>query len=84
MKLPHYRGYISEDRPEDTPPYYTLNTTFTKNLKINATDLELFFKIYNINNEFQKDIDKGPLRDAGYTYGPMKPRTYIFGIKYKM
>ncbi len=84
MKLPHYRGYIKEDKLETTPAYYTVSSTITKRFQIEKNKVEVFLKVYNITNEFQKDIDKGPLRDAGYIYGPMKPRTFIFGIKYVM
>ncbi len=82
MKMPHYKGYIQEDKLETTPSYYILSSTLSKKLKVESGIIKLFLKLYNITNEFQKDIDRGPFRDAGYIYGPAKPRTFIFGIKY--
>jgi outer membrane receptor for ferrienterochelin and colicins len=37
--------------------------------------------VQNIFNSYQKDFDTGIDRDAGYVYGPTRPRTYVFGIK---
>jgi outer membrane receptor for ferrienterochelin and colicins len=33
--------------------------------------------VQNILNEFQQDFDLGVTRDAGYVYGPMRPRTFF-------
>ena len=30
-------------------------------------------------NAFQKDFDKGELRDSNYIYGPSLPRSLMFG-----
>ncbi len=38
--------------------------------------------IQNAFNSFQKDFDKGIDRDPGYIYGPRRPRTVFFGLKY--
>lgn len=53
--------------------------------------LELFAGVDNIGNAFQDDLDTldvsgttiptGEERDAGYVYGPSKPRTYFMGAK---
>ena len=83
MKMPHYKGYIEKDTLETTPPYFILSSSVKKSIKIKDGIVDLFVKVYNITNEFQEDIDKGAFRDAGYIYGPSKPRSYIFGIKYK-
>ncbi len=82
MKLPHYSGYIPEDRLETTRPYTVFNVSLSKKLKIGEETLEVYGEIYNLFNSFQRDIDRGPLRDAGYIYGPSKPRTLILGITY--
>lgn len=82
MIVPHMAGYIAEDRMENTPEFFDLN------LKLNYTfvlhdhiKLQLNGGIQNIFNSFQKDLDKGGLRDSGYFYGPTQPRTYFIGIK---
>lgn len=34
----------------------------------------------NIFNSYQSDFDRGPLRDSGYIYGPMTPRSIVCGF----
>jgi outer membrane receptor for ferrienterochelin and colicins len=38
----------------------------------------------NILNSYQKDFDKGVLRDAGYIYGPSLPRTVFIGLSFNI
>ncbi len=82
MIVPHYAGYIEQDRMEHTPQFLDLN------LKLNYTfilhdhiKLQLNTGVQNIFNSFQKDLDKGEFRDAGYFYGPTQPRTFFVGFK---
>jgi len=84
MKMPHYSGYIPEDRLETTPPYSVFSLNISKEMRLGEESLEIYVGIYNIFNVYQKDIDRGPLRDAGYIYGPPKPRTFVFGIRYRL
>lgn len=44
--------------------------------------LTFFMGIQNIFNAYQKDFDRGVERDAGYIYGPSRPRTLFFGISF--
>jgi len=62
---------------------------FENNVKIaytiNATDkyqVEFFGGIQNLTNSFQNDFDRGADRDAGYVYGPIRPRTFFVGLKF--
>ena len=82
MIVPHYAGYIEKDRMENTPQFFDLN------LKLNYTfvlhdhiKFQLNTGVQNIFNSFQKDLDKGEFRDAGYFYGPTQPRTFFIGFK---
>jgi outer membrane receptor for ferrienterochelin and colicins len=75
-------GYIEKSRMEHTPQFMDLN------LKLNYTfvlkdhiKMQVNGGVQNIFNSFQKDLDKGEFRDAGYFYGPTQPRTYFVGIK---
>ena len=43
--------------------------------------LESSFGIQNIFNSFQRDLDTGAERDAGYVYGPMRPRTLTMSLR---
>ena len=40
--------------------------------------------VKNVLDSFQKDIDRGKTKDAGYIYGPAFPRTFHFGIRFTM
>lgn len=82
MIVPHMAGYIEKSRMEHTPQFMDLN------LKLNYTfvlkdhiKMQVNGGVQNIFNSFQKDLDKGKFRDAGYFYGPTQPRTYFVGIK---
>ena len=82
MIVPHMAGYIEKSRMEHTPQFMDLN------LKLNYTfvlkdhiRMQVNGGVQNIFNSFQKDLDKGEFRDAGYFYGPTQPRTYFVGIK---
>ena len=82
MIVPHYAGYVEKDHMEHTPQFFDLN------LKLNYTfvlhdhiKFQLNIGVQNIFNSFQKDLDKGEFRDAGYFYGPTQPRTFFIGFK---
>lgn len=82
MQVPHFAGYIEQDRMETTPEFFDcnvkLNYTFT--LK-DHMKLQLNAGVQNIFDQFQKDLDKGTFRDAGYFYGPTAPRSVFIGFK---
>jgi outer membrane receptor for ferrienterochelin and colicins len=42
---------------------------------------ELFAGVQNLWNSFQRDFVMGPERDAGYMYGPLRPRTVYAGVR---
>lgn len=82
MIVPHYAGYIENDRMEETPDFFDLGLkldyTFILRDHIN---LQLNAGVQNIFDSFQKDLDKGEFRDSGYFYGPTAPRTFFIGFK---
>ncbi|HLS96748.1 MAG TPA: TonB-dependent receptor [Sphingobacterium sp.] len=81
MLVPHYQpdGRMLVKNAND---FMELNVrlgyTFSIKKNFNA---ELFGGVQNMFNAFQKDFDRGPLRDSDYVYGPTRPRTFTFGIK---
>jgi outer membrane receptor for ferrienterochelin and colicins len=64
-----------------TPVFWEHNLKMTYTTKNTAVPLELFTGIQNIFNAFQSDFDRGIDRDAGYVYGPNRPRTLFGGMK---
>ncbi|MDR9486641.1 TonB-dependent receptor [Salibacter sp.] len=70
---------------EKTPDFTELNLKLSFDLHLSekeSSHLIFFAGIQNILNAYQQDFDKGPTRDAGYIYGPSRPRTYFAGIKF--
>jgi len=83
MKVPHYTGYIENDRLELTEPFWVLNTKLRKPINITEDCLiSAFIGVHNLLNSYQKDLDKGVDRDSGYVYGPTKPRSFFTGLEF--
>lgn len=82
MLAPHFAGYISEDRLETTTSFLDANLKAAYDFKLNGINLQLSGGVKNIFNSYQKDLDIGPLRDAGYVYGPSIPRTVFVSLKF--
>lgn len=82
MLVPHFAGYIAADRVVETPSFLDLNLKLTYTVKLVGVDMQLSTGVKNLFNSFQTDLDKGPMRDAGYIYGPSMPRTAFFAVKF--
>lgn len=82
MLVPHFAGYIAADRVVETPSFFDLNIKMTYTVKLVGVDMQLSTGVKNLFNSFQTDLDKGPMRDAGYIYGPSMPRTAFFAVKF--
>ena len=81
MIVQHYSGYIPEDRMENTPAFFEHNFKLEYIHGI-ADNLQLTFSggVQNLGNSFQRDLDRGLLRDSAYIYGPMRPRTVFLSL----
>ena len=83
MIVPHYAGYIEEDRMETTPSFFDLNVKFNYTFVLHDhIKLQVNTGVQNILNHFQPDLDRGEWRDSGYFYGPGQPRTVFVGVKF--
>jgi outer membrane receptor for ferrienterochelin and colicins len=83
MTVPHFAGYITEDRLVETPSF--LDATIRASLEVfHSPDIRLNASIINVFNAYQRDFDKGILRDAGFVYGPLRPRTVSFGFSVEL
>lgn len=76
--IPENKGMVIKDVRDFVE--LNLRLGYTINMKKDFS-IELFGGVQNIFNAYQKDFDKGALRDSNYIYGPSRPRTYTFGIK---
>lgn len=90
MYVPHYAGgidpsgnEIKQDIMKKSESFFELNSKVSYKFSSNP-GLELFVGMQNLLNQFQKDFDRGINRDAGYMYGPGRPRTVFLGIQAEM
>lgn len=83
MKVPHFAGYIPEDRLETSDPFYEVNAKITRTFPLNdKTGIDVFAGVFNLFNSYQNDLDVGIYRDAGYVFGPSKPRAVYTGFEF--
>ena len=85
MLVPHLAGYIPQDEETLTPSFWDLGIRLAYDIHLyKHYCLEISCGVKNILDQFQRDIDKGELRDASYIYGPSMPRTYFVGMSLKI
>jgi outer membrane receptor for ferrienterochelin and colicins len=66
-----------------TPAFAEFNFKWAKEIKLaRHSYLEVSAGVQNIFNSFQRDLEVGPGRDAGYVYGPIRPRTVFAAAKF--
>ncbi|MGJ1369318.1 TonB-dependent receptor [Sphingobacterium spiritivorum] len=81
MDIPHLidgEYMIMTKSPDFMEINLRLGYTFSLKKDLN---LELSGGVQNIFNAYQKDFDRGALRDSEYIYGPSRPRTFTIGVK---
>lgn len=85
MLVQHFAGYVPEDEEVTTPTFFEWDIKFCYDIPLyKHYTLEINAGVKNMLDHFQKDIDRGMDRDAGYIYGPATPRTYFAGINVKI
>jgi len=86
MEVPHVIDIESERTIiEKTPSFFEHNLKLTYTLKTaDQYRLEFFGGVQNLSNSYQEDFDRGADRDAGYVYGPLRPRTFFVGLKFAL
>lgn len=68
----------------ESPSFFELNLRFQwKPMKGRFEGLSVSTGVHNLLQSYQDDFDRGPLRDAGYVYGPMRPRTPFLALGYR-
>ena len=85
MLVPHFAGYIAQDEEVLTPVFCELGIRLAYDFHLyKHYCLQLSGGVKNLLDHYQRDLDKGPDRDAGYIYGPSQPRTYFVGLGLKL
>ncbi|GAB3815000.1 TonB-dependent receptor [Pontibacter rugosus] len=86
MQVPHFAGApgVVEDVLYTSPTFMENNVklSYRFTLRSIAKDLQLSMGVQNMFNAYQKDFDIGAYRDSNYVYGPARPRTFFFGLKF--
>jgi len=83
MQIPHYAGFIAEDRLEKSPAFVEWDASVGRTFTLgDHQEITAEFRVQNILNRFQNDLDQGLYRDAGYVYGPRRPRTFRLTLRY--
>ena len=90
MLVPHLRGFAQNPddryspvyRTVETPTFFELNVRFAYDFQLHAdTRLQLNAGVNNIFNTFQRTLDQGAGKDAGFVYGPLFPRMFFAGVR---
>jgi outer membrane receptor for ferrienterochelin and colicins len=86
MDIPHFAGApgVDHDLVKISPTYLETNVKLSYRFTLPGIgqDLQLNAGVQNIFNQYQKDFDTGKNRDSNYIYGPGRPRTFFFGLKF--
>ncbi len=86
MQVPHFGGApgVTEDELFTSPTFVenNLKLAYRFTIKSIGKDLQLSTGVQNILNAYQSDFDTGQYRDSNYVYGPARPRTFFFGLKF--
>lgn len=81
MLVQHFAGVIATDAEVVTPTFFDMGVKVSYDIPLyRLYSLQVNVGVKNIFNAYQKDIDKGVYRDAGYIYGPSLPRTFLVGL----
>jgi outer membrane receptor for ferrienterochelin and colicins len=67
-----------------TGTFYDLGTKFSYQLNLSdKVRMNLHAGIKNMLNSYQENFDSGKFRDAGFIFGPTRPRTFYFSIDFE-
>lgn len=83
MQVPHYAGYIAEDRLETSKRFAVWNVIVGRSFSPGGGEnvkLRLYGALMNLTDDVQPDFDRGPLRDSTYIYGPAQMRQATVGL----
>lgn len=66
-----------------SPGFLDVNLKLQQHIDITENfHINLSTGVQNAFDAYQDDFDSGPTRDSDYIYGPSRPRTFFFGIKF--
>lgn len=82
MLTQHLTGSGTDvDVAVNTPSFWDMSCKISHEFNVmKSCRINLHAGVKNIFNAYQKDFDKGELRDSGYIYGPSLPRSLVVGM----
>lgn len=84
MSVPHYAGWIPEDRLEQSQRFVVLNGVISRLFDVGEQSrMRLFVNVQNAGDNYQRDLDRGRFRDSGYVYGPSEMRRVVAGLTWE-
>jgi len=84
MVAPHYAGFIDVNRLERTRRFVTVDATVSRAITVaGGRQLVVTLGVKNLTDQYQPDLDQGPLRDSDYVYGPRFPRSASLGFRWE-
>ena len=85
MLVQHYAGSgTPTDIAVETPHFFDFNLRLAYTVALfRDVEMELSGGLKNIFNAYQDDFDTGAERDSGYVYGPLMPRSWFLGVKFR-
>lgn len=85
MLIPHFAGYIDQERLETSQPFFDMGVKISYDILLyQSIVLQINGGVKNIFDSYQNDFDQGTNRDSGYIYGPLTPRSFFIGVKFKI
>ncbi len=85
-EVPHEIAIEGQEEPklilEESDSFFQMDLGFIYKLPLNnGLNTKINLGMKNITNAYQEDLDKGADRDPAYVYGPVRPRTFYFGVE---
>lgn len=77
-----YQGVMREIGIYRSPSFLEMDLLYTRSIALGkGKSIEAHGGVRNLFNAFQRDFESGRERDAGYVYGPIRPRMITFGLR---
>ncbi len=79
MDVPNFRT----EQVVRSGSFFTIDVGLSHRIQLgDMSDMTVRVGVRNLTNSFQKDLERGPERDADFVYGPRQPRTFYTGVSF--
>ncbi|MCD8186324.1 MAG: TonB-dependent receptor, partial [Rikenellaceae bacterium] len=85
MFVPHAATDFNENEIVKSEEFFDAGFKLAYTFSLTSSiSLELHGGMKNVFDQYQKQVDAGETKDAGFIYGPNLPRTFFFGMKFSL